>query len=107
MSRRTRIENFYQTINEKYFQRIIKFAQKSSTQENIQSLIYNYNNLTLELIPKIPNKNWSLLSGNPNLSLEWLEKYPDKDWIYSDITLSNSHYYNQKCREYLAAYRIQ
>ena len=56
-------------------------------------------------------KNWDWgtwgISNNPNITMKWLIQYPDKEWDYSKIKFNEELIFNQKAKEYLAAYRIQ
>ena len=94
----------------------------------------NYN-LKLEWIPTYPDKPWCWgcileywnsskfnlewikkfnkeidfrnLSCHDNLTLNILQEYPTENWMYKHIRLNVDNYYSEKCRDYMAAYKIK
>ena len=133
-TRQKRTQRFRDEVNEAYFHRIVDFVDKYKDEDNVdvKDLISKYKDLTLELIDKYPDVTWVWcnISKNPNLTLEWIDKYPDKPWCWSIseslnmtlewlekypeqqwvwhwVEISSKNMFEQKSKEYIAAYRIQ
>ena len=133
MSRYVRTMQFRKEINEDYFLNIIEYYKKNRlngvNDYEIQKIIcdnfgYFYENVEMiENIEKmVPGLiEWGSyfpayidsgyirlgLSSAKKLNLKWIEKYPDKPWKYSIIYLTYENIFDEKAKEYMAAYRIQ
>ena len=71
-------------------------------------------NITMEMIESNPDKpwNWGCISFNPNLTMYMIETYPEKPWNWKYIALTlftkdKELFIQQKCKEHLAAFKIQ
>ncbi len=71
-------------------------------------------NITFDIIQDNPDKPWDWLgiSRNPNITWKIIQDNPDKNWSWYNIsrnkfTKEKEQFINRKCREHMAAYKIQ
>ena len=98
------------------------------------TLISQSDNFEIKWVAEFPNADWDweYISENYNFDISWLKKYPNKNWNY-EIIISNYDYlpleifdlidekylsyqgskfsyyesFENKCRQYMAVYKIQ